>query len=127
MEEIDPGRYVLPVLLALLMLGTFLIIVTNGGGDDPEAGAVDRPARSSSRTTTTATTAATTAKTTSIPVIPPAPGAVPAGARFVKVQPGDTPTSIADRAGISPQRLLELNPSVEPDALKPGQTLKLAP
>jgi LysM repeat protein len=121
MEEIDPGRYVLPVLLALLMLGTFLIIVTNGGGDDG-TGTVDRPIRSSSRTTT-----ATTAKTTSIPAIPPAPGAVAKGARFVEVQPGDTPTSIADRAGISAERLLELNPSVEPDALKPGQTLKLAP
>jgi len=122
MEEIDPGRYVLPALLALLMLGSFLIIVTSGGGEP--AGVVDRPARSnaSSRTTT-----ATTAKKPDIPTIPPAPGAVAPGARFVRVQAGDTPTSIADRAGITADRLLELNPSVEPDALKPGQTLKLAP
>jgi LysM repeat protein len=52
---------------------------------------------------------------------------VPPSARFVKVQAGDTPTSIADRSGITTKRLLELNPSVEPDALTPGQTLKLAP
>ena len=123
MEEIDPARYVLPALLALLMLGSFLIIVTNGGGDPPEA--VDRPRSQATSRTTTATTAkpATAKPTTS--TIPPAP--VAAGARFVKVQPGDTPTSIADRAGISPQRLLQLNPSVEPDALEPDQTLKLAP
>jgi LysM repeat protein len=125
MEDIDPGQYVLPVLLALLILGTFLIVVTNGGGDDP-TGAVDRPARATTATTAK-TTATTPAKTTSVPTVPPAPGAVPEGARFATVQPGDTPTSIADRAGISAQRLLELNPSVEPDALKPGQTLKLVP
>ena len=115
MEGIDPGRYVLPALLTLLILGAFLIIVTNGGGDPP--GAVDRPARSS-----------TTPKSrTSTAPAPAAAVAVTPGKRFVKVQPGDTPTSIADRAGISANRLLELNPSVEPDALKPGQTLKLAP
>ena len=115
MEKIDPGRYVLPALLTLLILGAFLIIVTNGGGDPP--GAVDRPARSS-----------TTPKSrTSTAPAPAAAVAVTPGKRFVKVQPGDTPTSLADRAGISTNRLLELNPSVEPDALKPGQTLKLAP
>jgi len=106
---------VLPALLTLLILGAFLIIVTNGGGDPP--GAVDRPARSS-----------TTPKSrTSTAPAPAAAVAVTPGKRFVKVQPGDTPTSIADRAGISANRLLELNPSVEADALKPGQTLKLAP
>ena len=113
MEKIDPGRYVLPALLTLLILGAFLIIVTNGGGDPP--GAVDRPARSSTTPKSRTSTA------------PAAAAAVTPAKRFVKVQPGDTPTSIADRAGISANRLLELNPSVEPDALKPGQTLKLAP
>jgi LysM repeat protein len=112
MEEIDPGRYVLPALLTLLILGAFFIIVTNGGSDEP-TGAVDRPARTSpaarSQTSTT-----------------PAAAVAPAH-RFVKVQDGDTPTSIAERNGISAERLLELNPSAEPDALKPGQTLKLAP
>jgi len=117
MEEIDPGRYVLPALLTLLILGAFLIIVTNGGGDPP--GALDRPARSSTTPKS---------RTSTAPAPAPAPAAaVTPGKRFVKVQPGDTPTSIADRAGISANRLLELNPSVEPDALKPGQTLKLAP
>jgi len=113
MEEIDVGHYVLPALLTLLILGTFFIIVTSGGSE--ESGAVDRPARSATPTTTTAKSTTTT------------PKAVPASSgRFVKVQPGDTPTSIADRSGISTERLLELNPSVDPGALKPGQTLKLA-
>ena len=49
MEEIDPQRYVLPALLAVLFLGAFLILVTSGGSDEP-AGAVDRPARSTTTT-----------------------------------------------------------------------------
>ena len=69
MEEIDLQHYVLPALLAPLILGTFPVVVMSGG---------------------------------------------------------DTPTSIADRAGIFTERLLELNPSIDPSALKPGQTLKLA-
>ena len=120
MEEIDVGHYVLPTLLTLLILGTFFIFVTNGGGDDDLA---ERPARSATPTITT------TAKTSnpSNPSNPSPKPAVPASsARFTTVQPGDTPTSIADRSGISTERLLELNPSVDPGALKPGQTLKLA-
>jgi LysM repeat protein len=117
MEEIDPQRYVLPALLAVLFLGAFLILVTSGGSDEP-AGAVDRPARSTTTTKKPATKSATS-RTAS-----PTPNA---GKRFVKVQAGDTPTSIAESAGITAERLLEINPSVEPDSLKPGQTLKLAP
>ncbi len=111
MEEFDPQRYVLPALLTLLILGAFLMIVTNGGGDDP-VGAVDRPARSSTSTKSrTSTTPAVAVSST--------------GRRFVRVNEGDTPISIADRSGISTQRLLELNPSIDPSSLKPGQTLKL--
>ena len=115
MEEIDVQRYALPTLLTVLFLGTFLVIVTSGGSDDE---IVDRPARSATQTATTAVKRTTTT---------PKRAARAASGRFVKVRPGDTPSSIADRSGISTERLLELNPSVEPDALKPGQTLKLAP
>lgn len=118
MQEIDVQHYVLPALLALLIFGSFLVIVTSGGGDEP-AGAVDRPLPSTS-TATTQTTATSTTSTTSTT-------AASSSARFDKVRPGDTPTSIADRAGITTERLLELNPSIDPKALRPGQTLKLAP
>ena len=118
MEEIDPQRYVLPALLAVLFLGAFLILVTSGGSDEPSS-AADSPARS---TTTTKKKAASTPASNRI--ASPTPNA---GKRFVKVQAGDTPTSIAEAAGITADRLLELNPSVDPGSLKPGQTLKLAP
>ena len=118
MEEIDPQRYVLPALLAVLFLGAFLILVTSGGSDEP-AGAVDRPARSTSTTKKTPAATPATQRTAS-----PTPNA---GKRFIEVKAGDTPTSIAEAAGITADRLLELNPSVDPGSLKPGQTLKLAP
>ena len=121
MEEIDPQRYVLPALLAVLFMGAFLILVTSGGSDEP-AGTVDRPARSSTTPKKQPKTAATPPAATR--TASPTPNA---GKRFIKVQPGDTPTSIAAAAGISADRLLELNPSVDPGSLKPGQTLKLAP
>lgn len=108
MEEIDPARYVLPALLALMIVGSFIILVTSGGGGEP-AGAVDRPAPSSST-----------------PAKAPAVAAAPAR-RFTKVKQGDTATSIADAAAITTDRLIELNPSIDPDSLRVGQTLKLAP
>jgi LysM repeat protein len=123
MAEIDAQRWVLPGLLALLILGAFFIVVTNGGGDDSSA-ALDRPAQST-RTSTTTTSAKANATATKTSTTPPAPVAASSG-RFVEVQAGDTPTSIADRSGISVERLLDLNPSIDPDLLKPGQTLKLA-
>jgi len=116
MEEIDAQRWVLPGLLTLLILGAFLIIVTNGGGEDTVQ-AVDRPVRTN--TSTTASKPSTTAA--------PAPVAASSSGRFVKIQPGDTPTSIADRSGISTEELLDLNPSIDPDSLTPGQNLKLVP
>ena len=118
MDEIDLEHYVLPALVALLILGTFVVIVTSGGSDE-SAGAVDRPARTSTATTSTATTSTTTQTTST------SPAAASSSGRFDEVRPGDTPTSIAERAGISTERLLELNPSIDPSALKPGQTLKL--
>ncbi len=109
MAEVDLERLVLPALLALLVLGAFVILATSGGDD--EAANPNAPAAKSAP----AERPATTPK-----------GATPRF-RFVKVQRGDTPSSIAEEAGITVDRLLELNPSVEPSSLRPGRTLKLAP
>ncbi len=106
MTEVDLERLVLPALLALLLLGAFAILVSSGGGDaEPVSPAAPAAVTSSS---------AEQAPTSTVRL------------RFVKVRKGDTPTSIARSAGISTQKLLELNPSVDPSRLRPGQTLKLA-
>jgi LysM repeat protein len=107
MEEVDLERLVLPALLALLVLGAFLIVVTNGGGEQSTTPRLAVPKSSPAR--------------------PSQSESATPKHRFVKVQPGDTPASIAQAAGISPDRLLELNPSIDPSSLRPGATLKLAP
>ena len=46
-------------------------------------------------------------------------------AKTYTVRPGDTPSGIADQAGISLAQLEQLNPSLDPQALAPGTKLKL--
>ena len=99
MQLVDPQRYVLPGLLVLLVLGVAVIVATNGAGDEP-ARSQEAPAQTA-----------------------PARGATQR--RVVRVRPGQTPTSIARDAGITVDRLLELNPSVDPATLRPGQRLKI--
>lgn len=43
-----------------------------------------------------------------------------------KVKSGDTASGIAEKAGISLDTLLELNPDLNPQALTPGTRLKLS-
>lgn len=100
MQEARVQRIVLPALLAILFIGTFVIVRSSGGDDGGTARA----------TATTAT--ATTARSS--------------GRRTVRVRRGDNPTRIADRAGIPLSRLLELNPRLDARTLRPGQTLRIA-
>jgi len=50
----------------------------------------------------------------------------PQPGRFYVVQRGDTLGAIAGRRHLSVERLLELNPGVEPTALRVGQRLRVA-
>jgi LysM repeat protein len=52
---------------------------------------------------------------------------LPSLAGAVKVQPGETLSEIADRLGVSVQRLIELNKIQDPDHLEAGTQLKLPP
>lgn len=118
--EGDLGRYVLPSLLTLLIAGSVVIVLTSGGGDDegsPSAAPATTPAPTSGARAGTRTARATRR----------ARATTGSRGRSVTVRPGDTPTSIARDAGITVERLLELNPGVSPAALRPGQTLKIEP
>jgi LysM repeat protein len=115
MDDVDLERLVLPALLALLILGMFLILVTSGGGSNDSLAPLQPVA---AETTPARKNASTASK--------PKPTTAPTG-RFAKVAEGDTATSIAQRAGLSVDRLADLNPSIDLDSLRLGQTLKLVP
>jgi len=50
-----------------------------------------------------------------------------AAPRIYVVKAGDTLTVIADKANVSLETILRLNPNVDPNALQTGQRLKLSP
>jgi len=99
MHEQRYARYALPGLLLALVIGTLFILVVSGssGGDDE-----------STRAQTTQTAPKTRGKA-------------------IRVRPGENPSAIAQRAGISLDRLQELNPRMDPRALQVGDRLKLVP
>ncbi|HZA89498.1 MAG TPA: LysM domain-containing protein [Solirubrobacterales bacterium] len=45
--------------------------------------------------------------------------------KFYTVEPGDSLTSIADKTGVPVERLLLLNPNLDPQALISGERVKL--
>ena len=47
------------------------------------------------------------------------------GRRTYRVRPGDTPSTIAERTGVSLEELEALNPDIDPQQLTPGQRLRL--
>lgn len=55
----------------------------------------------------------------------PAPKPKPPGPRFYTVRSGDTFASIAQKTDHDMQRLIEINPKVDPAALQPGQRIRL--
>lgn len=83
---------------------------SGGSGSPGGSGGETRPAATTPITTTPRTGSGSSRRT-----------------RRYTVKAGDTPSSIAEEAGIPLDRLLELNPDIDPQALTPGERLKLAP
>lgn len=106
----SPARLLAPAALVATFLALFVVLAGGDGGSEEE-----QPADGGSRPA--ATTPAKTTKTTT----------KPSSSKRYTVKAGDTPSSIAEAAGIPLDRLLELNPDIDPQALSPGQKLKLGP
>ncbi len=99
----NPARFLAPLALVAFAIALFSIL-GNGGGGGEEPATTQQP-----RATATAT------KT-------------PAGKRKRKVyvvKPGDTPSGIAEKTGVSLEQLEEANPDLDPQLLAPGQRIKL--
>jgi LysM repeat protein len=93
-------RWTLPALLLTWVVGGYVIVTSSRSWDGPKRG--------SSVGTTTA----------------PMPRRKP---RRVQVGRGDTASAIARRANLTVVDLLQLNPGVDPRALRPGRRLKIEP
>jgi len=107
----SPARLLAPLALVATAVALIAVVASSGGGD---------PASSSAEPTATATATATPAKRRG--------GRARAredGGGAYTVEPGDTPSSIAEKTGVDLDALLEANPEADPSALTPGQELTL--
>ena len=94
------ARYLAPVALVVVITGTYIVV---------HAGLNDKPAKGHSHSARK-----------------PKPSQRRfASAKFYTVQGGDSLTSIASKTGIPISTLESLNPSADPNALQPGQRIRL--
>ena len=102
----SPARFLAPLALVAFCIALF-VIVTGANDTETESG----PNRASE----TQPAASPQGKGTKGKT----------GRRRYTVKPGDTPSSIAEKTGVPLADILRLNPDLDPQALSPGQRLKL--
>ena len=99
----SPARFLAPLALVAFAFALFSILGGGGGGDE-EPATTNQP-----RATATATAKKETKRKRKVYV----------------VKPGDTPSGIAEKTGVSLEQLEEANPDLDPQLLAPGQRIKL--
>jgi LysM repeat protein len=104
MDDRSPARFLAPAALIASFIALIVVLSSGGGEDEPEP----------ERSRPTRTTATAPARR------PPA-----RRPRFYTVKPGDILSTIAGQTGVSEQQIEELNPNVDPQALVPGQRLRV--
>jgi LysM repeat protein len=102
----SPARLLAPLALVLVAVAIVMVVSSSQGGDDG-GGDGDRAAQ----------TAADGERTTERPE-------QPRRVRYT-VKTGDTLGGIAEKTGVPVERLQELNPELDPQALVAGQRIKL--
>jgi LysM repeat protein len=103
----SPARFLAPLALVAFCIALFMIITPNSN---------ERESTAPNRATETS------------------PAATPSNdgerrkrrePRRYTVQPGDTPSSIAEETGVPLEDILRLNPDLDPQTLSPGQRIKI--
>jgi len=104
----SPARFLAPLALVAFAVALFAVVSATGGGEDGSG----NPASSTSQPEATAT---------------PTPAAEnrERRRRVYIVKPGDTPSGIAEKTGVSLEQLEEANPDLDPQLLAPGQRIRL--
>jgi len=90
------ARILAPLALLAAVAAIVLVVAASGGGSRSHAGAGARPTR-----------------------------AARSAPRFYIVRPGDILSSIAQRTRVPLSRIQELNPALDPQALRAGQRIRL--
>jgi len=108
----SPARLLAPISLVAFVLALFLVIATSDVSDDSDNGG-DRSAQREADETTDDESADAGGPEPRVP------------GRFYTVETGDTLAAIAETVGVPVNRLLELNPELDPQALVSGQKIRL--
>ena len=108
----NPARLLAPLALVAAALAIFLVVRSETSGGDP-ASSPARPAATTTEGTSTTSRSGGSGKGSS------------KRPRTYTVRPGDVLSGIAEKTGVPLSRLEELNPDVDPQALRNGQKLKL--
>jgi LysM repeat protein len=108
----SPARILAPLALVVFALVFFAIVLSSGGGGDSGGGKVGGTNTEASRTSTAPKQERTTTE-------------AQGGRATYTVKVGDTLGGIADKTGVPVEKLLELNPDLDPQALVSGQKVKL--
>ena len=106
----EVARYLAPAAFLLVVTVAVLLVRAGleGGGNGTTTAAVPKPRPITTRSTTTR------------------PKPKPAARRFYTIQSGDTLEIVAARFGTTTEKLLALNPNVDPHALSVGQKIRVA-
>jgi LysM repeat protein len=107
----SPARFLAPIALIAF---AFVLYTVVQDARDP-ASTSDNGAKSSATATATATAKSSkkTSKKTS-------------KSKTYTVKAGDTPSGIAQKTGVALDKLLDLNPDLDPQSMAPGQRIKLS-
>jgi LysM repeat protein len=111
----SPARFLAPLAL-IAVLVAFLAIVTSSG--DSGGGTTTPETNTSAQTTTAKKKAVAKAKKKAV-------ATTENGGKTYTVQVGDTLGGIADKTGVPLDRIIELNPNVDPHAMTTGQEIRL--
>ena len=108
----EVARYVAPAAFLLVITVAVLLVRAglegDGRGSGTAATLVTKPHPITTRSTTTR------------------PKPKPAARRFYTIQSGDTLETVAAKFGTTTEKLLALNPNVDPHALSVGQKIRVA-
>ena len=98
----SPARFLAPLALVAVVVALYLVLTGTGSKTETERTGGSEPVATATKT--------------------------PKAKRKRKVyvvKPGDTPSGIAEKTGVSLEQLEEANPDLDPQLLAPGQRIKI--